>query len=148
MHRARDVSKPTGPSRDRVSAVIGHDGPPTSRDGSDSQFPNVAIPRKRLGVPMASKLDQSNSRVNRGWIDGGGNRVREPREITTDFLYHAPLSSCYAIDKSAHLYATTSTAPAGRQSHTETKSTKNRRIKGKPVRQTTNYRISEGQKRD
>ncbi|QNI89044.1 hypothetical protein SynROS8604_02415 [Synechococcus sp. ROS8604] len=70
-------------------------------------------------MPMASKLDQSNSRVNQGWIDGGGNRVREPREITTDFLYHAPLSSRSAIDRSAHLYATTATAPASRQSHTE-----------------------------
>ncbi len=148
MHRARDASKPTRTCRDRMSAVIGHDGPPTSRDGSDSQCPNVAIPRKRLGVPMASKLDQSNSRVNRGWIDGGGNRVREPREITTDFLYHAPFGSCCAIDRSAHRYATTSTAPASRQSHTEKNPRKTMGSRESPVRQTMNYRISEGQKRD
>jgi hypothetical protein len=39
---------------------------------------------------MTSRLDQSSSRVNRGWIDEWGNKVRGSQQIPTYFLYHAP----------------------------------------------------------
>ncbi|WP_157028579.1 MULTISPECIES: hypothetical protein [unclassified Synechococcus] len=52
-----------------MSPVIGYDESPTLHGDSDSRFPNDATPLQKQVPQTTSRLDQSNSQVNREWID-------------------------------------------------------------------------------
>ena len=106
-----------------MSSVIGHDESPTWRDDSDSRVPNGAIPWKRQVPQMTSRLDRSNSQVNREWIDEWGNRVRGSQR--DNYIFSLSCSSGLSLRnaqarKSSD--ATLNTAFSRSESHSKQKS--------------------------